>query len=97
MTDEEIKKMLNCEPGYELSDFQRQLCEYWATLPEPGPWVPQFYYSKEGDLLEVFLSNESYYGHWHDHVLTTLHSQGYDDPEMKDDVIGFGIWGGRGA
>src|SRR3990172_5114838 len=42
---------------------------------KPGPFKPTVFYNREGDLLEVYLSNESHYARWISPQLTALHSQ----------------------
>jgi hypothetical protein len=45
-----------------VSDDSDKLIAYIKSLPPPGPFKPCSFYNMDGDQLEVFWDNASYYG-----------------------------------
>jgi hypothetical protein len=56
-------------------------------VPPRPPWHPNTHYDEDGDMVEVFLNNESYYAIWLNPQLTVFVSH------ETDEIVGMSIHG----
>lgn len=64
-----------------------KLMEDLAKRPR-GPFKPHWWYNKDGDMIEIYWSEEAYVAKWLNHQVTVLYSQ--EDPTR---IVGVQIEG----
>jgi hypothetical protein len=57
----------------------------------PPPEFPHYWYNSNGEQVEVYHTNNSYYGRWIDHNLTLHMEEGSSGDSQDDKVIGYVI------
>lgn len=85
------KSLETCTQGETIEDWMNALDEAMeVAMQECGgrpPWKPNVFYNSDGDILEIWLSDECSYAKWlTPHVTVMLSSE-------TDEIVGFQVWG----
>tara|TARA_Y100000034_G_C6825829_1_gene372307 strand:+ start:394 stop:738 length:345 start_codon:yes stop_codon:yes gene_type:complete len=88
--------MSDIENPESFDDFVKQIEEEMKDSPPPE--FPFYYWNHDGEMIEVYLTNEVSYHKWINHNLTLIKKEKVpdgivDDGKSKpDSIIGFEIW-----